>query len=273
MATEGQAMKTVILCGGMGTRMREFSELLPKPLVPVGGRPILWHLLKYFGHSGYRDFVLCLGFKREAFVDYFLNYRYRNSDLTIELGRSEGVWLHNRESPSENWRLTLADTGLNTNTGGRLRRAMQYLDGTRFLLTYGDGLATVDLEALVAFHRRQGKLATVTAVHPTGRFGEIELTETGVRTFAEKPQTSAGYINGGFMVLEREFVNRYVKDDTDCVLEADALARCARDGQLAAYCHEGFWQCMDTPRERQLLEDLWTRGQAPWKVWEQPELS
>jgi glucose-1-phosphate cytidylyltransferase len=267
-AREGQGVKTVILCGGMGTRMRDYSEVLPKPLVPIGGRPILWHLLKYFAHFGRTDFILCLGFKREAFVDYFLNYRYHNSDLTIELGRPEGVWLHDREFPSDNWRLTLADTGLRTNTGGRLKRVAKYLDGTRFLLTYGDGLANVDLEALLDCHRRSGKLATVTAVHPAGRFGEIELDEQGVCEFAEKPQTSAGYINGGFLVMEREFIHRYLTDDTKCVLEADALARCARDRQLAAYRHEGFWQCMDTPREQQLLEDLWTRGTAPWRVWQ-----
>jgi glucose-1-phosphate cytidylyltransferase len=261
-------LKTVILCGGMGTRMRDYSEVLPKPLVPVGSRPILWHILRYFAHFGHKEFVLCLGFKREAFVDYFLNYRYHNCDLTVELGRPEGVWLHDRESQSENWRVTLADTGLRTNTGGRLKRAAKYLDGTRFLLTYGDGLATVDLDALVEFHRRSGKLATVTAVHPTGRFGEIELRDNEVLEFAEKPQTSAGYINGGFMVLEKEFIHRYVADDGACVLEAHALAACARDRQLAAYCHEGFWQCMDTPREQQLLEDLWSRGKAPWKVWE-----
>jgi glucose-1-phosphate cytidylyltransferase len=267
MAREGQAMKTVILCGGMGTRMRDYSEVLPKPLVPVGSRPILWHLMKHFAHFGYKDFVLCLGFMREAFVDYFLNYRYHNSDLTLDLTQPGEVWLHDRDNQSENWRITLADTGLRTNTGGRLRRVTKYLDGTRFFLTYGDGLANVDVNELLDFHRRQGKLATVTAVHPAGRFGEIELDAQGVRRFAEKPQTSAGHINGGFMVFEREFVQRYVPDADSCVLEAEALAACARDRQLAAYCHEGFWQCMDTPREQQLLDELWNRGKAPWKVW------
>jgi glucose-1-phosphate cytidylyltransferase len=261
-------MKTVILCGGMGTRMREFSEVLPKPLVPVGGRPILWHLLKYYAHFGQRDFVLCLGFKREAFVDYFLNYRYRNCDLTIEMGRADDIRLHDAHAPVDNWRVTLADTGLKTSTGGRLKRVAKYLDGPRFLLTYGDGLASVDLNALLAFHRKQGKLATVTAVHPAGRFGEIDIQGAEVRAFAEKPQTSAGYINGGFFVLEREFLDHYVDEDEDCVLEAHALTRCARDGQLAAYRHDGFWQCMDTPREQQLLDDLWARDQAPWRIWD-----
>jgi glucose-1-phosphate cytidylyltransferase len=210
---------------------------------------------------------LCLGYKREVFVDYFLNYRYHNSDLTIELGRPEGVWLHDRETPGDNWRITLADTGLRTATGSRLKRVTKYIDGTRFLMTYGDGLCTVDLDALLDFHRRTGKLATVTAVHPAGRFGEIELCETQVLSFAEKPQTTSGYINGGFMVLEKEFIRRYLDDDADSILEANALARCAREGQLAAFRHDGFWQCMDTPREQQLLEDLWTQGKAPWKVW------
>jgi glucose-1-phosphate cytidylyltransferase len=260
-------MKVVLLCGGMGTRMRDYPEVLPKPLVPIGSRPIVWHLMRYFAHFGYKEFVLCLGYKREAFVEYFLNYRYHQSDLTIELGRPEGIWLHDRETTGDNWRITLADTGLRTNTGGRLKRVAKYLDGTRFLLTYGDGLSNVDLDALVHFHRRTGKLATVTAVHPAGRFGEIELDGSRVTSFAEKPQTTAGYINGGFLVFEKEFISRYLTDDPQCVLEADALARCARDGQLAAYCHEGFWQCMDTPREQQLLDDLWARGQAPWKVW------
>ncbi len=282
-------MKVVILCGGMGTRMRERGELLPKPLIPIGGRPILWHLMKYFAHFGRSEFVLCLGYQREAFIDFFLNYRYRNSDLTLELGRADSLQLHDRDGQEENWKVTLADTGLRTNTGGRLRRAACYLEGDRFFVTYGDGLANVDLDALLEFHHQHGKLATVTAVHPAGRFGEIELFPlapnggegSGLRgflpcnappapggrvaRFAEKPQTSAGYINGGFMVLEREFLERYLTDD--CVLEADALARCTRDGQLAAYCHEGFWQCMDTPREQQLLDDLWNRDQAPWKVW------
>jgi len=271
-------MKVVILCGGMGTRMRALGDLMgelsPKPLVPIGGRPMVWHLLKYFAHFGHREFVLCLGYKREAFIDFFLNYRYHNSDLTLELGRPESLRLHDRAFQEENWQVTLADTGLRTPTGGRLRRAARYLGGDRFFLTYGDGLSNVDLDALVEFHRRQGKLATVSAVHPAGRFGEIELEREQhvaglVASFAEKPQTSAGYINGGFMVLEREFIDRYLT--SDCVLEADALARCARDRQLAAYCHEGFWQCMDTPREQQMLDDLWQRDQAPWKVWFAPE--
>jgi len=264
-------MKVVILCGGMGTRIRDHHETLPKPMIPIGGRPIIWHIMKYYAHFGFKDFVLCMGYKREAFVDFFLHYRYHNSDLTIELGDPEAVRFHDREAEPEDWRITLTDTGLRTNTGGRLRRAAKFISGSRFMLTYGDGLCNVDLIDLIDFHKRTGKLATVSAVHPTGRFGEIELDEGLVASFAEKPQTSAGYINGGFMVLEREFIERYL-NDPNCILEADALAQCAREDQLAAYCHEGFWQCMDTAREHQLLEDLWTSNDAPWRIWDSATL-
>ncbi len=261
-------MKVVILCGGMGTRIRDQHELLPKPMIPIGSKPIVWHIMRYYAHFGYKDFILCLGYKREAFIDFFLNYRYHNSDLTLELGNPQSIRFHAEESQGENWRITFADTGLRTNTGGRLKRVRKYLKGPRFMLTYGDGLSSVDVPALVDLHLKAGKLATVSAVHPTGRFGEIELDSHHVTSFAEKPQTTAGFINGGFMILEKEFIDRYVTDDTDCVLEADALARCARDGELAAYCHDGFWQCMDTQREHQILEDLWATGEAPWKVWD-----
>jgi glucose-1-phosphate cytidylyltransferase len=261
-------LKVVILCGGLGTRIRDHHESLPKPMIPIGSKPIVWHIMKYYAHFGFKDFILCLGYKREAFIDFFLNYRNHNSDLTIELGNPGSVQFHDREAGPENWRITLANTGLRTNTGGRLQQVAGYISGQRFLLTYGDGLSTVDLSALLKFHRESGKLATVSAVHPTGRFGDIELDGRHVISFAEKPQTTAGYINGGFMVLEREFIDRYLSDDEDCILEADALAQCAREGELAAFCHEGFWQCMDTQREHQLLEALWTSGEAPWKVWD-----
>jgi glucose-1-phosphate cytidylyltransferase len=257
-------MKVVLLCGGLGTRIRDQHELLPKPLIPIGGRPIVWHIMDTYARQGFRNFVLCLGYKHEAFVDYFLNYRYRAQDVTVCLGRKRRVRLHTRSQPPVNWRVTLADTGLHTSTGGRVRAVAKYLRGELFLLTYGDGLCNVDLRDLLAFHRAQGKLATVTAVHPAGRFGEIEVDGTQVQHFAEKPQVSSGYINGGFMVLQREFIDRYL-DAPDCILESDALARCARDGELAAYCHDGFWQCMDTPREHALLEELWASGNAPWK--------
>jgi glucose-1-phosphate cytidylyltransferase len=261
-------MKVVILCGGMGTRMRGHPEPVPKPLITVGTRPILWHIMKYYAHFGFRDFVLCLGYKREAFVDFFLNYRCHNSDLTVELGGPGTVEFHDHRAEQEDWRVTLADTGLRSNTGERLRRVARYLDGECFMLTYGDGLGAIDLRALLRQHRRSRKLATVSAVHPTGRFGEVELHGADVVAFAEKPQTSSGFINGGFMVFEHAFIDRYLAED--CVLEADALACSAREGELAAYVHEGFWQCMDTPREHELLEQLWDSGRAPWKVWDAP---
>jgi glucose-1-phosphate cytidylyltransferase len=193
--------------------------------------------------------------------------------LTIELGDPESVHFHDREAEvaqPEDWRITLVDTGLRTNTGGRLRQAAKFITGPRFMLTYGDGLSTVDLDELLDFHEETGRLATVSAVHPAGRFGEIELVDRLVTSFAEKPQTTAGYINGGFMVLEKEFISNYL-GEPDCVLEADALAQCSREGQLAAYCHHGFWQCMDTAREHQLLEDMWSQDTAPWSVWQKEE--
>ncbi|MER3416004.1 MAG: glucose-1-phosphate cytidylyltransferase [Gemmataceae bacterium] len=261
-------MQVVILCGGQGVRIRDQFEALPKPLIPVGPRPIVWHIMKYYAHFGFREFILCLGYRRQMFVDYFVHYRWQAGDITVDLGRPGHVECHG--AASEDWRVTLADTGLHTPTGGRLRRIAAYVRGQTFLATYGDGLATVDLHELIAFHQRQGRLATVTAVHPGGRFGEMEIEADRVVRFAEKPQTSAGWINGGFFVFEREFLARYLDTD-DCVLEADALTRCARDGQLAAYRHEGFWQCMDTAREHQLLEELWQQGMAPWKIWLDPE--
>ena len=258
-------MKVVILCGGMGTRIRDVSELIPKPMVPIGQQPIVWHIMKFYAHFGHKDFVLCLGYKKECFTDYFLNYTARNSDLTVELGASKRTTFHSANG-NEDWRVTLADTGLKTMTGSRLKRVAKYLDDAPFMLTYGDGLCDVDLKALLKSHKKNGKLATVSAVHPAGRFGEIEIDKGRVTSFAEKPQTTQGYINGGFMIFEREFIERYIGDENTCVLEADALAACANDGQLNAFCHDGFWQCMDTAREHQMLNDMWERG-ANWKVW------
>lgn len=260
-------MKVIILCGGMGTRIRDVNELVPKPMIPIGAQPILWHLMKYYAHFGCKDFILCLGYKREAIIDYFLRYRYHNADFTLDLGRGTSIQLHEGLDPGDDWRVTLADTGQKTQTGARLSRASKYLDSQRFLLTYGDGLADVDIPALIASHVRSGKLATVSAVHPAGRFGEIEVTNGQVLGFNEKPQTSTGFINGGFMVLEREFIERYLSEDEACVLETDGLQRCAREGELNAYCHEGFWQCMDTAREHQMLEEMWNAGRAPWHIW------
>jgi glucose-1-phosphate cytidylyltransferase len=258
-------MQVVILCGGMGTRLRDVTELIPKPMVPVGSRPIVWHIMKTYAHYKFNRFILCLGYKKEAFIDYFLHYTARNSDLTVKLGHDGEATFHNANG-LEDWTITLADTGLKTMTGSRLKRAAKYIDQQTFMLTYGDGLANVDLAALLKHHKKSGKLATVSAVHPAGRFGEIEIEKNTVTSFAEKPQTTQGYINGGYMVFEKEFINKYIDDDSDCVLEAHSLAACARDGKLGAFCHDGFWQCMDTAREYELLNDMWERG-APWKVW------
>jgi glucose-1-phosphate cytidylyltransferase len=255
-------MKVVILCGGFGTRIRDVTEAIPKPMVPIGPRPIVWHIMNHYAFWGHKDFVLCLGYKKESFVDFFVNYQAHASDCTIELGAKPKITYH--QGPLEDWRVTLADTGLATQTGSRIRRVLRYLDDGPFLLTYGDGLSNVDLGALIKCHSQAGKLATISAVHPSGRFGELALEGGKVTAFAEKPQTTEGFINGGFMVLEKEFVLRYIDDDSKCTLEADAFPRCVREGQMNAYLHEGFWQCMDTAREHQALNDLWEKGQAPW---------
>jgi glucose-1-phosphate cytidylyltransferase len=249
----------------MGTRLRDVSELIPKPMVPVGSHPIVWHIMKYYASFGYNEFVLCLGYKKEAFVDYFLHYTARNSDLTVTLGPDGKTTFHNSDG-LEDWAVTLADTGLKTMTGSRLKRVAKHIHDSTFMLTYGDGLCNVDLNAVLKQHRASGKLATVSGVHPAGRFGEIEIEGGGVSSFAEKPQTTQGYINGGYMVFEKAFISKYIDSDDDCVLEAHSLTACARDGQLGAYCHDGFWQCMDTAREFQLLNEMWDNG-APWKVW------
>jgi glucose-1-phosphate cytidylyltransferase len=225
--------------------------------------------MKYYAHFGFREFILCLGYRGESFSDYFLRYRTRNSDLTIELGGRARTIVHD-SIDEEGWVVTLANTGLNAMTGARVSRAFKYVDGEDFLLTYGDGLCDADLGKLVEHHRRSGKLITVTAVHPVGRFGEMELEKESVASFNEKPQTRGDYINGGFMVVKRRFVREYLADDASVVLERDPMRQAARDGQMAAFRHDGFWQCMDTAREHELLEELWNSGKAPWKVWQEP---
>lgn len=258
-------MKVVILCGGQGTRLREETEIRPKPMVEIGGKPVLWHLMKYYAHFDLRDFVLCLGYKGHMIKDFFLNYETRMNDFTVHLGREQGVEFHSAH-PEEGWRVTLAETGPTALTGARVRRARKYLDGP-FCLTYGDGLGDIDLDGLLRFHRAHGKIGTVTGVRPPQRFGELLLEGDRVSEFSEKPQVTAGMINGGFFVFEQEFVDRYLDDRDDLVLELEPLQRLAADGELMAWQHQGFWQPMDTYREWKLLEDLWTSGQAPWKVW------
>ena len=257
-------MQVVILCGGRGTRLERETEVLPKPMVTIGERPILWHIMKHYAHHGHRDFVLCLGYKGELIKDFFLHYQARQNDVTVELGGKAKVEVHPALEGDLGWTVTLADTGLETPTGGRLRRAAKYLTGERFLLTYGDGVCDLDLDALLAFHRAHGKVATVTAVHPPARFGELVLGEGGrVGRFAEKPQLGTGQINGGFFVFERRILD-YLDDDA---LEQHPMQGLTRDGELMAFAHDGFWQCMDTVRELTILRDLWGTGRAPWKVW------
>lgn len=254
----------MILCGGQGTRLRDVSEILPKPMVPVGGQPILWHIMKSYAAHGVNRFILCLGYKREVIVDYFLNYRARATDLTVRLGQAGRVTFHGRHE--EDWEVTLADTGEQTMTGGRVGIAAKYLKPTdkEFFLTYGDGVSDIDITASLRHHRAQRPALTVSAVHPAGRFGEMQLRQGRVTGFHEKPQTEAGLINGGFMVVDRGFIPAYLSGAADEILEQAPMRKAAHEGQMSAFIHEGFWQCMDTPREHQLLNQLWQSGKAPW---------
>ena len=252
----------VILCGGQGTRLREETEFRPKPMVEIGERPILWHIMSIYAAAGLSNFVLALGYKGELIKEYFLNFHPHTSDLTVHLGTGQ-VNYHSNAAPD--WHVTLVDTGLNTQTGGRVRRLKPWLDGKPFMLTYGDGVGNVDLKALWEFHKNHGKLATVTAVRPPSRFGNLTCENSRVQAFKEKPQTDAGWINGGFFVLEPS-IFEYIAGDS-MPLEIDPLHQLAADGQLMAYRHEGFWAPMDTLREKHLLQELWDSGSAPWKVW------
>jgi glucose-1-phosphate cytidylyltransferase len=260
-------MKVMILCGGMGTRLRELTEIRPKPMVEVGGRPILWHIMKIYAHYGMRDFVLCLGYKGAMIKEYFLNYEAMNSDVSIELGSNQGVVFHDQTHNEAGWRVTLTDTGDGTSTGGRIARAARYLDdSTTFAVTYGDGVTDVNLSAALEYHRSMGRLATLTGVRPPSRFGEVVASGGIVQAFSEKPQVSEGLINGGFFFFTRDFL-RYLSSDAGCILERGPLERCAADGQLSVYPHDGYWQCMDTLRDWESLQSQWESGVAPWKVW------
>lgn len=256
-------MKTVLLAGGLGTRLSEETTVVPKPMIEIGGRPLLWHIMSIYATQGFDEFVVALGYKGELIKDYFLEFRARNSDITVEVG-SGNVTLH---SPAvADWKVHLVDTGPTTGTGGRVKRAGRWLTGEQtFFLTYGDGVADVDLRALLAFHRAHGKLATVTAVRPPGRFGSLALAGDRVSAFAEKPQTGEGWINGGFFVLERGALDTIAGNETTWELEP--LETLARRGELMAFRHEGFWQPMDTLRDKRHLEELWASGRAPWKIW------
>jgi glucose-1-phosphate cytidylyltransferase len=258
-------MKVVVLCGGLGTRLREETEYRPKPMVDIGGRPILWHIMKLYAHYGFQKFVLCLGYKGSVIKDYFLNYEAMNNDFTIRLGRQSQIQ-YNAVHTEQGFDVTLADTGLNTQTGGRVRRIQKYIDDDTFMLTYGDGLSNIDIGKLLAFHKSHGKLATVTAVAPVSRFGILEFNREGaVDKFVEKPKTES-FASAGFFVFQRGVFD-YLGGD-DCVLEHEPLQRLAADGQLRAFQHDGFFYAMDTFREYQHLNDLWNRNNAPWRVWD-----
>jgi glucose-1-phosphate cytidylyltransferase len=257
-------MKVVILCGGLGTRLREETEFRPKPMVPVGPRPMLWHIMKYYASFGCREFILCLGYKGDIIKDYFRNYQWYSNDVTLRLGAVPQITYHNQHA-EEDWQVTLIDTGQTTMTGGRVRRALEHIPEDEFLLTYGDGLCNVPLDGLVDFHRAQGRLATLTAVRPAGRFGELTLSGDTVSSFREKPDGESGYVNGGFFVLNKK-IGDYLQGDDD-IFEFDVLPKIASAGQLRAFRHDGFWQCMDNPREVETLSKLWNEGAAPWKVW------
>jgi glucose-1-phosphate cytidylyltransferase len=253
-------MKVVILAGGFGTRLAELTQEIPKPMVPIGEKPILWHIMNHYSKFGFNEFVIALGYKAQLIKDYFINYPSLNSDFTINLDDGKIDW-HNRIN--EKWKVTLIDTGLNTMTGGRVARLKQILSDKPFLLTYGDGLSNVDIASLVNFHKKNSKMVTVTTVRPGARFGELDIQNNEVKSFKEKPQTTQGWINGGFFVVEPEFLDLINSDDA--ILEKEPLEKAASMGQLNAFKHEGFWQCMDSVRDRNYLESLWNNGTAPWK--------
>jgi glucose-1-phosphate cytidylyltransferase len=258
-------VKVVILCGGLGTRLREETEFRPKPLVDIGGRPILWHIMKLYAHYGFRDFVLALGYRGHMIKDYFLNYEAMNNDFTINLGRHNNITYH-EEHGEQDFKVTLAETGAETMTGGRVKAVEKYIDCDTILVTYGDGLADLDIRAVVDFHQKHRRLATVTTVHPFSRFGVLDIEDEGrVREFAEKPLMQ-GWASAGFFVFNREVFD-YLQGD-ECILEREPLERLSREGQLMAYRHSGFFYTMDTYREYVYLNELWTSGDAPWKVWE-----
>lgn len=256
-------MKVAILAGGLGTRLSEETTIKPKPMVEIGGKPMLWHIMNIYAAYGYKEFVIALGYKGEMIKDYFLNYHYRSRSLTVRLKSGE-VTLHNHNG--EDWTVHLLDTGSDTNTGGRVKRVAEFIDDEPFMLTYGDGVASINIPSLLEYHKTQAKLVTVTTVRPPARFGQMVVEDGLVTQFQEKPQIGEGWINGGFFVLQPEIVN-YIPDD-NTAWEFESLEHIAADGQLAAYQHDGFWQCMDTIRDVNSLENLWQTGTAPWKLWE-----
>ncbi|MCL0083333.1 glucose-1-phosphate cytidylyltransferase [Thermodesulfovibrionales bacterium] len=258
-------MKVVILCGGLGTRLREETEFRPKPMVEIGGKPILWHIMKIYAQYGFKEFILCLGYKGEMIKEYFYNYEVLSNDFTIELGDNKDIKIHSNHT-EKGWRITLADTGDKALKGARLKRVQQYVDDDIFMLTYGDGVADVNINAILAFHNKHGKLATVTGINPASRFGELKIKGNQVERFCEKPESSSEFINGGFFVFNREIFN-YLSDDDNCDLEIGPLEKIASEGHLMVYKHSGFWACTDTLRDMDYLNKLWNENKALWKVW------
>jgi len=254
-------VKVIILAGGFGSRLSEYTESIPKPMVTIGGKPILWHIMSRYANFGHKDFYLALGYKAEIIKEYFLNYRSLNSDFTVDLSSGK---VDPHQTDAADWRVTMVDTGLQSMTGGRVKRLQSFVGNEPFMLTYGDGVADIDLDALLKFHNSHGKMVTVSAVHPGARFGELMLDNGQVKSFQEKPQMGQGWINGGFFIIQPDFFDLIANDET--ILEREPLEKVAQMGELMAYKHDGFWQCMDTKRDRDMLEDLWQHGLALWKV-------
>jgi glucose-1-phosphate cytidylyltransferase len=258
-------MKVVILAGGLGTRISEESHLIPKPMIGIGGKPILWHIMKYYSSFGYNEFIICCGYKQHVIKEFFADYYMHMSDITFDFTKGNRMTVHN--NATEPWKVTLIDTGLHTMTGGRIKRIREYIENDTFMLTYGDGVSDVDIHALVDFHKSHGKMATMTAIQPGGRFGMIDINDDQcINNFKEKSKEDGGWINGGFMVLNPEVIDYIEGDDT--TFERYPLETIAVEGELKAFKHDGFWQCMDTMRDKEFLEELWANDKAPWKVWE-----
>lgn len=258
-------MKVVILCGGYGTRIRDVSDDIPKPMIPIGPFPIIWHIMKYYSHFGFNDFILCLGYKKNVIKDFFLNYEAHTKDFTIKLGNKEQIEFHNEHDESD-WKVTLVDTGLTAMTGARIAHIQKYVGVDNFMLTYGDGVGDIDINKLVEFHKSHGKVLTMTGVRPPGRFGEILTNEGYVTEFNEKPQATGGRISGGFFVAKPD-VFKYLSTDNDLIFEQTPMRSLVKDKQLMVFEHDGFWQPMDTSREYHLLNDLYTEKKAPWVKW------
>lgn len=257
-------MKVVILAGGFGTRISEESHLRPKPMIEIGGMPILWHIMKYYSSFGFNEFIICCGYKQYVIKEFFADYYLHMSDVTFDFSSDGKMIIHN--NMSEPWKVTLVDTGLNTMTGGRIKRIKKYLNGERFMLTYGDGVSNVDLNNLIEYHEKHGGKATLTAIQPGGRYGKLDILDNGtIEGFEEKAIDDGGWVNGGFMVLENDVLNYIAGDDT--IFEREPLETLVSERQLMAYKHTGFWQCMDTLRDKEYLEKMWQNNNAPWKVW------